>query len=281
MKPIKYSEDILDIEAEANYLHQKSVGETAPLHTHEFHEIFLVINGRAIHIVNNFIQKLERGSLVWIRPSDIHCYDFYKSYDFEFVNIAFPKKSYQAVRAYFDNHAVFDKISKTRISPILHINEYDTRDLENKIKGIGLLLNAGDKTRVKYCFRTFLVELIFKYFISEYRPVQEEQNAIPDWLNDVLSDMQHVSNFLVGLPRMIELAHCSQEHLARVCKKHVGITPTEIINENRLNYAAYLLKTTDKSVNDIYLDAGFSNLSHFYHLFKMTFKCPPNKFRKQ
>jgi len=280
MKVIKYKEDLLDVEAEANYLHQKSVSETAPLHTHEFYEIFLVINGRAVHIVNNYVQKLQRGSLVWIRPSDIHCYDFYKTYDFEFINLSFPRKSFKAVRVYFENHETINEITNSSISPLLNISEYDTRELENKINHIAMLIKGGDKNIVKYCFKTFLVDLIYKYYINDYNSINKEQKAPPDWLEKVLLNMQHYDNFSVGLERMIELSNCSQEHLTRECKKYLGLTPTQIINDNRLNYAAYLLKTSDKSVINIYQDAGFNNLSHFYHLFKKAFNCSPKEFIK-
>ena len=102
---------------------------------------------------------------------------------------------------------------------------------------------------------------------------------MPDWLIDLLQDIMHFDNFSIGLKRMIELSNCSQEHLTRECKKYLKLTPTQIINENRLNYAAYLLKTTNLDAINICQDSGFNNLSHFYHLFKKSFNCSPNEFR--
>ena len=40
------------------------------------------------------------------------------------------------------------------------------------------------------------------------------------------------------------------------------------INELRLNYCADSLLYSDENILDIALEAGFNNISHFYHLFK-------------
>ncbi|WP_414705244.1 helix-turn-helix domain-containing protein [Pseudobacteroides sp.] len=65
----------------------------------------------------------------------------------------------------------------------------------------------------------------------------------------------------------------------RVFKQFLNMTPTEYINNLRLKYAKHLLLTTKISVIDISLEAGFDNLSHFYHLFKEQMKTPPTQLR--
>lgn len=49
-----------------------SLKETAPLHSHNFYEFFIVTDGTALHMVNNSIQTLTKGDLVFIRPQDTH-----------------------------------------------------------------------------------------------------------------------------------------------------------------------------------------------------------------
>ena len=57
-------------------------------------------------------------------------------------------------------------------------------------------------------------------------------------------------------------------------------TPTQYINQERLKYAVYLLAQTDREILDICECCGFSNVSHFYHLFREQFGVSPAKFRK-
>ena len=55
---------------------------------------------------------------------------------------------------------------------------------------------------------------------------------------------------------------------------------TQYINQERLKYAVYLLAQTDREILDICECCGFSNVSHFYHLFREQFGVSPAKFRK-
>ena len=91
--------------------------------------------------------------------------------------------------------------------------------------------------------------------------------------------MEKKENFSAGISRMYELSERSPEHLGRSLKKYFKETPTELINKLRLNYAANLLVNSDKDITEIAMDAGFENLSHFYHLFKKNFSIAPKEFR--
>lgn len=58
-------------------------------------------------------------------------------------------------------------------------------------------------------------------------------------------------------------------------------TPGRWLKTKRLEYGKYLLETTDLNVNEITLNIGFENTSHFIRSFKQRYKMPPLKFRKQ
>lgn len=74
MKPICIHYPKEEIEFGPHAIYQPLITETFPLHTHDFYEIFLVAEGKAIHEVNGSSQLLSKGSLVYIRPSDTHYY---------------------------------------------------------------------------------------------------------------------------------------------------------------------------------------------------------------
>ena len=92
--------------------------------------------------------------------------------------------------------------------------------------------------------------------------------------------MSERDNYVGGLRKMITLSNYSQEHLTRAFRRYLDITPTQFINEKRMNYAAELLKSSDHEVLDICIMCGCNNLSHFYHLFKKYYKCSPREYVK-
>jgi AraC-like DNA-binding protein len=54
-------------------------------------------------------------------------------------------------------------------------------------------------------------------------------------------------------------------------------TPSNWLKNKRLSEAYYLLKKKNKKPQDIYLDLGFENLSHFYTAFKQKYGTTPAK----
>lgn len=100
----------------------------------------------------------------------------------------------------------------------------------------------------------------------------------PHWFFELTSLMSRKENFTVGLSRMLEYAHMSQEHLTRVFKKYTGITPTQYINELRLEYAAMLITDKGTEISDACFLSGFNNISHFYHQFKKKYGCSPKQY---
>jgi AraC-like DNA-binding protein len=58
-----------------------------------------------------------------------------------------------------------------------------------------------------------------------------------------------------------------------------GTTPAKWLMRERLAYSRFLLKTSDKTINEIIEESGFKNRSHFMKSFKKTFGMPPGQFR--
>ena len=93
--------------------------------------------------------------------------------------------------------------------------------------------------------------------------------------------MKMRENFSLGISKMIELSEKTPEHLSRSTKKYLGMTPSEYINNLRLNFAANQLLTTSNSVLDICFDCGFENTVYFHKKFKERFGMSPGQFRKK
>ncbi|WP_298237590.1 AraC family transcriptional regulator [uncultured Algibacter sp.] len=58
-------------------------------------------------------------------------------------------------------------------------------------------------------------------------------------------------------------------------------TPGKWLKKKRLEYGRFLLETTDLNINEIALDIGFENTSHFIKSFKEYYNNPPLKFKNR
>ncbi|MBE5911112.1 AraC family transcriptional regulator [Pseudobutyrivibrio sp.] len=69
--------------------------------------------------------------------------------------------------------------------------------------------------------------------------------------------------------------------ISRIIKRRTGRTYTDLLQEKRINYAAYLLTHTELPITDISADVGYNNFSYFYKIFKKEFGITPKEYRNQ
>lgn len=67
--------------------------------------------------------------------------------------------------------------------------------------------------------------------------------------------------------------------LSREIKKRTGRNYTELVQEKRLDQAAYLLRNTAMPVMDIGLSVGYDNMSYFHRIFQKQYGMTPRKYR--
>ena len=90
-------------------------------------------------------------------------------------------------------------------------------------------------------------------------------------------------NFIFNL-KLKDFAHLANRSLAtfnRDFAKTYGTSPGKWLKSKRLNYAKYLLETTDLNINEITIESGFENTSHFIRTFREHFNSAPLAFKKQ
>ncbi len=77
-----------------------------------------------------------------------------------------------------------------------------------------------------------------------------------------------------------QMAHVSESYAYRVLKRGTGLSPIQFINHLRLEEAKRLLVTTNKTVETISHEVGFSSQKYFSRMFKERCGSTPSAFRK-
>lgn len=270
---IKISLPYENIADGVSFLRQKSVRETFRLHTHDFYEFFYIVRGKAIHEINGESQILSEGDFVLIRPWDEHKYSFLDNFDFEMISVGFFCENFNSALNMLETEP--ELFNDPAMPPVINLYGYNLNDIYRKLCRIERT-PMGDERRVYF-------KAIIPYLLYRFISYGEEQPrvCVPAWLADVINEMSRRENYTAGLPKLLELAHLSQEHLTREFRRHLDVTPTEFINIKRLNYAAELITEGKTEITDICYICGFNNLSHFYHCFKKRYGCTPKQFANE
>ena len=89
------------------------------------------------------------------------------------------------------------------------------------------------------------------------------------------------NNYLTCTQKSVaDFFHISQTYVSILLKKYIGMSYIQLIQEQKLMYAAELLRSTQLSVVDIVNEAGYENISFFYKKFRQKYGCSPKDFRK-
>jgi AraC-like DNA-binding protein len=83
----------------------------------------------------------------------------------------------------------------------------------------------------------------------------------------------------LDVPALARAAHLSPAHFSREFRRVFGETPHQYLLTRRLERAAALLRTTDRSVADICLAVGLRSLGSFTTSFGRMFGLSPTAYR--
>lgn len=255
--------------------HELYAAKHFEMHTHDFHELFWVDEGLCAHRVNGEERLMRPGGLVFVRAPDAHqCISATQSVA-RIVNIAFRVQTWEFLRKRYFQHRP-DLFGRSHVSTrefLVPPGEFA------ELRRMGRELGAQPRDRLP--IERFLVNLVV--MVGALRPVAapEAPNAIPEWLEKACRTIGEGRNFERGTQAFAELAGKSPEHVAREARRLLGKTPTDIVNDARLAYAASRLATTSERIVDIALDCGFENLGHFYKLVQKKFNVSPRAYRLQ
>jgi AraC-like DNA-binding protein len=84
---------------------------------------------------------------------------------------------------------------------------------------------------------------------------------------------------MLGVEEMARAAGLSRAHFSRAFRRAFGESPHAYLLTRRLERAAALLKSTDRSVADICFSVGWQSLGSFTTSFSRTYGMPPTAYR--
>lgn len=241
------------------------------LHRHDHFEIMWVEEGKGHHVVNGKTVAVERGTIAFIRPEDEHKVTPVDGVGVTVCSLSFfPATATYFRRRYF-LHSRKYFWSKEKI-PFHDSLDDDLLDwLSVKFQAL------FHKPRTNFFLDQFLLSLF--EVLGQSNPWLNEKD-IPGWLINALSQYKTPRHFAQGAEGFAALANRSVEHVSRTTKKHLDMTLSEVINRERMHYAARQLVITDDPIFSIAMDCNFSHLSYFYSLFKEHYQLTPGEYRE-
>lgn len=245
-------------------------------HTHDYYEVFLVISGTAVHHINGTDFGLKKGSLVFVRPNDCHSYLPPVSDDFQFINLILTSDLLQEISEFLGTDFCMEKFFEDEYPPHRNLGNSSYEPLAARMKRL-IIFPKENIDAYNAAYKLTAIEIVSHFFFDDN---YNENPLLPDWMNKLIRCMQEPVHYVQGLSHMYELANCTPEHLCRIFRKYMHQSPSQFLNNIKLDEAARKLIYTNHPIIMIAEEIGFNNLSHFYHLFQNRYHMSPNQYRK-
>ena len=130
----------------------------------------------------------------------------------------------------------------------------------------------------RLCLKYALNDLLLYVLKSSERMREPESRRS---INEIIAYINHYYYDDISTSDIADHFFISSEHLCRQFKKITGKTITQYLNMVRILNARKALEETDRTITDISTSCGFTNLTHFYRVFKNQVGISPSLYRNK
>jgi len=250
-------------------------------HKHSFFELVYIQSGTGTQYINNSRSKYLPGHMFLLTPDDSHSFDIATTTEFFFL---------QFNDIYIKNNGLLSENIR-RLEYILHNANHQPGCI---------LKNLPDKTFVKPMVEAIIREyvnrdiynqelihqlvntliIIVARNIAKYLPEQVNA-ATEEKAMDILQYIQHNIYYPEKLKAesISDNFGISNAYLGRYFKKHTNETMQQYITNYKTKLIEHRLKFSDKRINEIADEFGFTDESHFNKYFRKQKGKSPKVYR--
>lgn len=275
-----------------NIVVDKFVTDEVYYHSHEFIELVYFDSDHMVHRVEDKLYQVERGEIFLLNVGVPHNFYTTDKSNPEMVvyNCLFEPRALDAVLSSGEDfvelmyHRLFHNFAESEDYPNGFIRLQ--RSVDTDFKGLLKKMIAereGAEPGWQYKMQAYL-NLLLVDVLRAYKkqvagePLEDVQKNIVNKMVEYMSE--HIGED-VHIQMMADTLFFSPSYLNRVFKSRMQISVLQYLQQLRMNAAGELLRTTDKSVARIAGEVGYSDLKHFYTLFKRHYGVSPRDFRER
>ncbi len=255
-----------------------------PKHKHNYVEVSYCCKGHITHVIDEKEVVLEAGDLLFLNQYTWHSVKAAGSSDIgvnfiilpEFFNMNFQFLERDSIVANF----FVDLLRKNaHEGQYLHFKAAGVLPVQNLVENLIYSLIAGDvdsQNALNQATMGLLLLSLANHTDTLEASLPQQQ---PDMLLATVLQYIEESYKTASLSALAASTHQSLPSLSRFIQRNAGASFKELLQQKRLEKAAFLLKNTDLPVSDIIAAVGYENHSYFYRRFQAVYGVTPNGWR--
>jgi YesN/AraC family two-component response regulator len=251
-----------------------------PWHQHDAFELNYIVRGVGQRMIGNQIDTFKAGDMLLLGPRLPHAWKEHDQQELQGI---------KAITVKFDEafqHSVLNTMHEfapilsllNKASSAVVIPDTLQAKLTDKIENLLMQTPARQLLSVLDILLT-ISEHETTTLLPDNKQVYQgvESQRAKDAINHIFATYLEPLDVSI----LADIAGVHPSSLGRLFKKNTGYSPTEFINQVRVNHACNLLMTTKLSVLEISSQSGYQNLSYFNRIFKLLKGDSPSAYKKK
>lgn len=254
------------------------------LHWHEETEIIYLKEGKFTMDINMHRYQWKAPAFVFINAGDIHairgekeCEESAVVFDMRMLSFEhYDSVQYQVIRPLLEKKMQFPLIIDRESGAWREMQTCYESVLEEAPKE-----TLSARLRIKASLMQILATLYETGSFSNMENGTDYDNIKIENVKKVLGFVQTNYGRDISVKDMAKVLQMNPQYFCRYFKKVTGKTPTEYVNEIRVEKAAGYLQQTDRKIIDIGMECGYDNMSYFIRRFREVKGMTPSEYRKK
>lgn len=252
-------------------------GNKSDIHTHDFLEISIVLEGQANYTIEEQEFQLNAGQIMLFNPGTHHGEEQRTGTYSHQLHIGLTNISLDGLKR---NHLPTKKA-------ILNLGEYQWEFLDKAWR----LVKEYSEEQPE--FQLMVKALIIEMLVLILRSLEKVQdNTVTLALSKNAKRKQYLVNHAIyylenhhtqeiTLEQLADTLHVSPTYLSKVFKESTGMSPINYLIQVRLKHAKELLANEQLTIREISQAVGYQDAYHFSKLFKKYYGVSPSQLAKK
>ncbi|KQC02005.1 helix-turn-helix domain-containing protein [Pedobacter sp. Hv1] len=242
-------------------------------HTHDFFTINLFDQASGVHCIDSVDHPIGNHQVHVLFPKQMHKW-----------NIAAGTIGYQLMieRTFFEKFAPYFRFSFTNYQnhPVIQLSNHAFELLHYEFDAIKNELKRADSLVHLISARAAVIAAIVsreaEHVFKEFKVYQSNERLAA--FNMLIDEFFKEKKFVVFYADKLNI---SANYLNILCKKHLKISATQLIQQRVGIEAKRLLQSSSLSIKEIAFELGFVDHAYFSNFFKSQTGISPTEFREK
>lgn len=256
-------------------------------HKHDFLEMTFVCSGSIHQTIEGENLEIKKGEIILLDMNVEHSIEEAEVDDIA-INVLIKKEFFDwmflsqiAYNDLISNFVVKALYGKGDIKQYIHFKTSENDrvwDFMLQILAEYYEERNGMETAIRAYMLLLFNELLRDYekYLSSKMVYKIDSTIATEMINYINSNYKDLN-----LKAMSEHFNYNPDYIGKLVKKTTGKNLKDLVKEQRMRQAEYLLKNSDMAIVDIVSEVGYSNVTYFYKQFKEEFGITPDEYRKK